>query len=1218
MRKFLSIIYLILICAAAFSQSYPIGHRTFNFVDPARNRTIQTEVYYPATVSGDNTPFASGQFPLLVFGHGFTMAWDSYEWLWDSLVPRGYIMAFPRTEGGISPSHSAFGLDLKFLNNFILSEGSNASSFFYQHILGTSAIMGHSMGGGSSVLAASGNTNLTTLVNFAAAETNPSAISAASNVVVPSLIFYGTNDGVTPPANNQIPIYNNLASSCKTLVGVVGGGHCYFADYNFNCSFGEGTTNPQPTITRAQQHTIVSQILLPYLDFVLKSDPVAEQVFYQRLNTMTSITFQRSCLMNNDLALIGFNSPVNGCGLNSNQTISVRLKNNGTNPASGFTLTYIFNNQAPVTETYNGTIAPGDTVTYTFNTTVDAGTPGASYSFLVYVSYQLDEYVYNDTISLNLTNTSVDLPLSVDFTGFNGSNLATVFPGWKEAQGIVPAGTTSMWVNRTGIGSPTNVTAKVNFYGSPIREWIVGPGFLCTPYTYLYFDVAVTAYNSSNPYTSGMANNDSLRVFYSTDCGNTWKRLTAFGKNSGFTNSLQTLSINLSQFSGNGLAIAFQAFRETTSANDYDLHIDNILIKNEFPFDLSVHQLVSPTSKTCYGNEPVMVRIKNTGINTMDFAQNPLTVEVMVNNGQVYHQAVTVSSGTLAAGNETDISLPAIDMTYQGTYNFVVQLNHNLDNNNVNNILQTTITVNNPDVIITGDTLICQGESTLLSAVASAYGNVLVSDFNNTPYNIPDNLGNGIISSITLNLPTSVLASSVLEIIIDSLTHPYVGDLKMELYAPNNSFITLVNKRGGNGDNYINTVFTMNATTPITSGTAPFTGQFLPEESFTNLTGTANGTWRLKVMDLGIGDVGTLHKWTIKILAPNSIVSYSWSSGQNTPSIMVTPINTQTYMLTVTDANGCTVSGGFTVNIGGQIGSINLGNDSTLCEGQSVTLDAGSAFTNYVWNTGAQTQSIIVNTSGTYWVHATDACGTVADTITLNFNPLPDASLSNYSVCANQTLTLSLSNNCATYLWSNGFTSDFLIVPTDISGTFSYQVTVTDCNGCTNIGSSIVTVYESPVLDLGPDTLICQNQTLLLDAGNHDTYIWSNGATSQTILIDGLQYPEGNYTYSVTVTNANGCTNTDDIIIIIDPCTSIENNENISCRMYPNPAKEWIALENLPVQSYIEIIDNNGNKVYEFMNKHSIEKLDIQSLSAGIYLIKITNNSSQTFVLIKE
>ncbi len=152
MKNVLLLLFVAAVVGQLAAQNYPIGHKQFNFVDPARNRTIQTEVYYPATSAGDNTPFANGQFPLLVFGHGFAMSWDSYEWLWDSIVPKGYIMAFPRTEGSVipAPDHEAFGLDLKFLNDFILSEGNNSSSFFYQHIIGTSAIMGHSMGGGSS------------------------------------------------------------------------------------------------------------------------------------------------------------------------------------------------------------------------------------------------------------------------------------------------------------------------------------------------------------------------------------------------------------------------------------------------------------------------------------------------------------------------------------------------------------------------------------------------------------------------------------------------------------------------------------------------------------------------------------------------------------------------------------------------------------------------------------------------------------------------------------------------------------------------------------------------------------------------------------------------------------------------------------------------------------------------------------------------------------
>jgi len=219
---------LILICFSIvpimfFGQTYKVGHKQVTYTDPARNnRSIQTEIYYPANTAGDNVAIASGQFPVLVFGHGFVMGWDAYQWLWDSIVPKGYIMAFPRTEGSISPSHSNFGLDLRFLNEKFKTENTTSASFFYQHIANTSAIMGHSMGGGSSFLAAENYTNFTTLINFAAATTNPSSITAASHVTVPLLMFIGENDGVAPPATHQIPMFDSCASSCKTRITIKG------------------------------------------------------------------------------------------------------------------------------------------------------------------------------------------------------------------------------------------------------------------------------------------------------------------------------------------------------------------------------------------------------------------------------------------------------------------------------------------------------------------------------------------------------------------------------------------------------------------------------------------------------------------------------------------------------------------------------------------------------------------------------------------------------------------------------------------------------------------------------------------------------------------------------------------------------------------------------------------------------------------------------------
>ena len=293
---FFGLFLVIIIIYQTNAQIYPEGHQQITFIDSSRsNRSIQTEIYYPAISAGESTPFASGQFPLIVFGHGFVMAWSAYQWIWDSIVPHGYIMAFPRTEGSISPSHSNFGLDLAFLNDFIKTENTNSSSFFYQHVATESAIMGHSMGGGASFLAAENNTNLTTLINFAAATTTPSSITAAAFVTVPTLVFIGENDGVAPPTTNQIPMYDSCASQCKTRITILGGGHCYFANTNTYCSIGEGTTSPQPTITRDEQHIRTFYMLKPYLDYMLKNDAISGATFLSRLTNNTDISYVRDC-----------------------------------------------------------------------------------------------------------------------------------------------------------------------------------------------------------------------------------------------------------------------------------------------------------------------------------------------------------------------------------------------------------------------------------------------------------------------------------------------------------------------------------------------------------------------------------------------------------------------------------------------------------------------------------------------------------------------------------------------------------------------------------------------------------------------------------------------------------------------------------------------------------------------------------------------------------
>ena len=310
MLKFFAISLFCLFNVAISLGQSQIGHTTITFNDPSRTggfgsgggsgRQIQTEIYYPSTVAGDNVSSASGSFPVIVFGHGFAMAWDAYQNIWEHYVPLGYILAFPRTEGSLipSPSHSDFGLDLALVGQRMQAENSVSASVLYQHVAPNTAIMGHSMGGGATVLAAQNNSNIKTIVGLAPAETNPSAIAAASSVSIPAVIYSGTSDGVTPPADHHIPIYNGLNSTCKTLVNILGGAHCYFANTNFNCDFGEATSSTGISITREQQHARTFASLDFWFDYKLKENLASLAAFINALESApsTEITYESTCL----------------------------------------------------------------------------------------------------------------------------------------------------------------------------------------------------------------------------------------------------------------------------------------------------------------------------------------------------------------------------------------------------------------------------------------------------------------------------------------------------------------------------------------------------------------------------------------------------------------------------------------------------------------------------------------------------------------------------------------------------------------------------------------------------------------------------------------------------------------------------------------------------------------------------------------------------------
>lgn len=256
------------------AQTFQVGKRTCILYDQDRSkRRIPVDIYYPSQTAGSNVPLdTSDKFPVICFGHGFVMNVSSYSNIWQSLVPSGFIVAFPKTETGIAPSHSALAQDISFVISYLQKESNTPGSFFYKKIASTSCAMGHSMGAGSALLAASFNQDISSLVLLAPAETKPSAIGAAESIKVPSLVFSGTNDFVTVPSKHHLPLFGAMRGSDRLYISITGGNHCNMADENRLCKLAESSCNHDSPISRKEQQAVVIRYLLPWLKCYLKGE----------------------------------------------------------------------------------------------------------------------------------------------------------------------------------------------------------------------------------------------------------------------------------------------------------------------------------------------------------------------------------------------------------------------------------------------------------------------------------------------------------------------------------------------------------------------------------------------------------------------------------------------------------------------------------------------------------------------------------------------------------------------------------------------------------------------------------------------------------------------------------------------------------------------------------------------------------------------------------
>ncbi|WP_435132187.1 T9SS type A sorting domain-containing protein [Formosa sp. A9] len=348
--------------------------------------------------------------------------------------------------------------------------------------------------------------------------------------------------------------------------------------------------------------------------------------------------------------------------------------------------------------------------------------------------------------------------------------------------------------------------------------------------------------------------------------------------------------------------------------------------------------------------------------------------------------------------------------------------------------------------------------------------------------------------------------------------------------------------------------------------------------------------------------------------------SYEWSTGEMTRSITVSPSETTTYSVVVSE-EGESDTAEVTVTVNA-LPNANAGADQTITQGESVTLTA-SGGSSYEWNTGETTRSITVSPNATrnYTVEVFNSAG-CSDTdqvrVTVEATKIEveaDAG-EDQTICVGESVTLTASGG-SSYEWSTGETTRSITVSP--SETTTYSVVVSE-EGESDTAEVTVTVNALPNANAGADQTITQGESVTLTASGGSSYEWNTGDDTSSIVVT----PEDTTVYSVIVYNASGCYDIAEVTVTVEAFKGggDEGDEgdieegivtpNFEFNMYPNPTSGILNLKIAGLESGTPV------RVYDMLGKLLIDDyipasdgneinkvLDLSRYPKGFYLLTL-------------
>ncbi len=324
----------------------------------------------------------------------------------------------------------------------------------------------------------------------------------------------------------------------------------------------------------------------------------------------------------------------------------------------------------------------------------------------------------------------------------------------------------------------------------------------------------------------------------------------------------------------------------------------------------------------------------------------------------------------------------------------------------------------------------------------------------------------------------------------------------------------------------------------------------------------SSGNYQLYVNNSALACADTTVKTTITVLPlpivvadPNQSVcqgtsvtlsasgaqDYNWDNGIQ-QGVSFVPATTTTYTVTGTSIYGCQNTDQVVVTVNG-LPTAASNPDFAICAGETTSLTATGAIVVEWDNSVTNGVGFTPAATATYTAIVTDANGckdTTETTITVNPLPVVDAG-TNPMICAGESVELN-ATGADTYVWSNGSANGDAITP---ASSIVLTVVGMDVNGCSDDAQLSITVNALPNVFAGNDVEVCEGTLITLNATGAQDLDWSNGMTNNTsaLLASG--------TYSVIGTDANGCSNSDTLEVVVNQNPVIDlGSDSTTCSNY--------------------------------------------------------------------